>query len=363
MDVVALAPIGTVNAGDYKKAAELERQLATVNRQAKFFIRQYTLAVEVLTKRAIRTNTRLELNEAAFDKAIKELAALMLLAFLTSFNANLPTENTLVRFSKYVDQKAKDVAEKLRDKSKKIQEQLQKQKESLRSFQKTLRETEKASTRYTSPTGRKRARSKAAELRTRTQSAREKVVSLQAKTAKAKVDLGALSKRMEQLAGAPVRESLHSVRKRVNESLDELQQTNMTKPAKVREITKRLKEMGVSPKSPSYVQTIVNTHTQLTFGIGQRIAYEDDDGIELLKYMTMEDAKVRPAHQKLHGLVAAKDNPIWNKIWPPNGWNCRCWVVPVSANSNERPSRIPTNADLVPDTGFRNNARKIVIGK
>lgn len=47
------------------------------------------------------------------------------------------------------------------------------------------------------------------------------------------------------------------------------------------------------------------------------------------EYVTMNDGKVREEHLKLHGLVLLATDQIWDKIWPPNGWNCRCRVKPL----------------------------------
>lgn len=46
------------------------------------------------------------------------------------------------------------------------------------------------------------------------------------------------------------------------------------------------------------------------------------------EYKTLDDGKVRPEHVKLHGLVLPANDPLWQKIYPPNGWRCRCYVVP-----------------------------------
>ncbi|MFZ6038642.1 MAG: phage portal protein family protein [Bacteroidota bacterium] len=46
------------------------------------------------------------------------------------------------------------------------------------------------------------------------------------------------------------------------------------------------------------------------------------------EYRTVGDDKVREEHRKLHGLTLPASDPRWNKIWPPNGWKCRCHVVP-----------------------------------
>jgi SPP1 gp7 family putative phage head morphogenesis protein len=46
------------------------------------------------------------------------------------------------------------------------------------------------------------------------------------------------------------------------------------------------------------------------------------------EYRTVGDDKVRPAHAALNGLILPADDPRWDSIYPPNGWNCRCWIVP-----------------------------------
>jgi SPP1 gp7 family putative phage head morphogenesis protein len=47
------------------------------------------------------------------------------------------------------------------------------------------------------------------------------------------------------------------------------------------------------------------------------------------QYITVNDGKVREEHLKIHGLVLLATDRLWDKIWPPNGWNCRCRVVPL----------------------------------
>lgn len=45
------------------------------------------------------------------------------------------------------------------------------------------------------------------------------------------------------------------------------------------------------------------------------------------EYKTTGDNRVRPEHRKLDGLILPADDPRWDKIFPPNGWKCRCYVV------------------------------------
>ena len=46
------------------------------------------------------------------------------------------------------------------------------------------------------------------------------------------------------------------------------------------------------------------------------------------EYKTVGDNKVRHEHQILNGLILPANDPRWMKIFPPNGWNCRCYIVP-----------------------------------
>ena len=45
-----------------------------------------------------------------------------------------------------------------------------------------------------------------------------------------------------------------------------------------------------------------------------------------LQYMTIGDGRVREAHVALEGTILPVDAPFWKMYYPPNGWNCRCFV-------------------------------------
>lgn len=49
-------------------------------------------------------------------------------------------------------------------------------------------------------------------------------------------------------------------------------------------------------------------------------------------YRTVGDENVRPEHAALDGLILPANDPRWNKIFPPNGWKCRCRVEPLMAH-------------------------------
>lgn len=61
----------------------------------------------------------------------------------------------------------------------------------------------------------------------------------------------------------------------------------------------------------------------------QWAAYAREKKFTNLQYRTALDDKVRPEHAALEGVTLPQDDPFWNTAFPPNGWNCRCNVVPV----------------------------------
>jgi SPP1 gp7 family putative phage head morphogenesis protein len=58
-----------------------------------------------------------------------------------------------------------------------------------------------------------------------------------------------------------------------------------------------------------------------------------------LEYRTVGDSRVRPEHAVLDKLILRSDDPRWNRIYPPNAWNCRCTVIPAPDDA------IPADAD------------------
>ena len=73
--------------------------------------------------------------------------------------------------------------------------------------------------------------------------------------------------------------------------------------------------------------------------------------IPALMYATMRDSDVRGKpgvpgpenHIALHGMVGAVDDPIWDVWSPPGGYNCRCYLRPVSAAEMRALGKDPEN--------------------
>jgi SPP1 gp7 family putative phage head morphogenesis protein len=76
----------------------------------------------------------------------------------------------------------------------------------------------------------------------------------------------------------------------------------------------------------------------------------DAEDFPNLKYSTVGDNNVRPAHQKLEGIVRPVNDPIWNVIYPPSAWRCRCTVQQMDAD-----------AELTTDTKLRSAVKQAAI--
>ena len=76
--------------------------------------------------------------------------------------------------------------------------------------------------------------------------------------------------------------------------------------------------------------------------------------IAYLEYLTENDARVRPSHRKMHGIIRPIDDPIWQIWWPPNGYNCRCRIRIITWVEAERRGIQPTPIvpTVLPDDGF-----------
>lgn len=82
-----------------------------------------------------------------------------------------------------------------------------------------------------------------------------------------------------------------------------------------------------------YHHTIANAKATADF-----LSYQaQSDLYPNLTYNAVADGRTRPQHMAYNGHTAPVNDPIWNKLLPPNDWGCRCSVSqtdnPVSTHS------------------------------
>ncbi|MCR5660919.1 MAG: minor capsid protein [bacterium] len=57
---------------------------------------------------------------------------------------------------------------------------------------------------------------------------------------------------------------------------------------------------------------------------------ERKDNVPYWQYISMNDQRARASHKSGHKLIFRHDDVFWETHYPPNGWNCRCYVIGVT---------------------------------
>ncbi len=79
--------------------------------------------------------------------------------------------------------------------------------------------------------------------------------------------------------------------------------------------------------APHRMETIYRTNMQSSMMAGRYQAQMDNmEYRPYACYSAIMDSRVRPKHAQLHGFTARLDDPVWDYIYPPNDWRCRCSV-------------------------------------
>lgn len=66
------------------------------------------------------------------------------------------------------------------------------------------------------------------------------------------------------------------------------------------------------------------------------------------QYVAVRDTLTRPSHRAMNGRVFRWDDPIWQYLYPPNGWNCRCRVRNLTERQVKRDKlTVETGADYI----------------
>lgn len=85
------------------------------------------------------------------------------------------------------------------------------------------------------------------------------------------------------------------------------------------------------------LRTIYQTNVQTANMAGRyKRLLDNTDNQPYWRYVAVMDGRTRPAHRALHGKVWRWDDPIWDVIFPPNGWGCRCRVQALSEEEFKR---------------------------
>lgn len=107
------------------------------------------------------------------------------------------------------------------------------------------------------------------------------------------------------------------------------------------------------------VETVLRTVSHTFYSAGQWIANDSNPDVLAYRYQTVGDDRVRHNHAIIDGVTLSKENGFWVYAFPPNGYNCRCIVVPIYGPYK----RVDPPDGWQPDEGFGDNDGKQILGK
>jgi len=91
--------------------------------------------------------------------------------------------------------------------------------------------------------------------------------------------------------------------------------------------------VNVQLGSPARLQTIYRSNVQSAYAAGAWDAIADQAELApYLLYDAVDDGRTRPEHKAWDGTVLPVGHVWWQTHYPPNGWNCRCSVIQLSAD-------------------------------
>lgn len=88
--------------------------------------------------------------------------------------------------------------------------------------------------------------------------------------------------------------------------------------------------------SAHHIRTILDTNMRMSYMVGRyKQMMANAQNRPFWRYTAIMDRRTRPSHSALNGRVFRFDDPFWDHFYPPNGWRCRCNVVPLDAGDME----------------------------
>lgn len=124
-------------------------------------------------------------------------------------------------------------------------------------------------------------------------------------------------------------------------------------------------ERGIDPNkeiqlgSPRRLKTIYRVNMQTSYSAGRYKGLLNQVRFRpYWQYLQIQRKTKRHDHFLLHEKVFMWDDPIWNTIYPPNGFFCGCRVVSLTkAEMEERGLKVSNGSDIdfTPDEGWSYN--------
>lgn len=120
----------------------------------------------------------------------------------------------------------------------------------------------------------------------------------------------------------------------------------------------------------SYMRMVYRTNVSNSFQAGRWQTSQNETVKKLMPYymyIAVGDDNTRPNHMAYDGKVYAANDPIWNTIYPLNGYQCRCTVILLSdkqlvdggyAVEQRGKRQLIDGQKMLPDKGWSGNQAK-----
>ena len=102
------------------------------------------------------------------------------------------------------------------------------------------------------------------------------------------------------------------------------------------------------------ISTMVRTNMTEAFNQSRLAVFNSPDigeFVEAYEYSAIIDTRTTPFCKAADGKIYAKNDPFWNTRTPPNHFNCRSLLIPVTQTDVFQTSP-PLPSDVQPDPGF-----------
>ncbi len=139
-----------------------------------------------------------------------------------------------------------------------------------------------------------------------------------------KEEFNKLSAHLKYRAFTIAKVSSEDLTNRVKQIYTKTLEQGKTKQETLQEVHKILPNLTANHLSTHY-----NNNVMIAYNAGRIRHFKDNKAVQYLMYNAILDGHTTNLCRKLHGTVKPKNDPFWDKFYPPNHHNCRSVVYPV----------------------------------
>lgn len=103
--------------------------------------------------------------------------------------------------------------------------------------------------------------------------------------------------------------------------------------------------------SPRRLKTIYFNNANVAYNAGRwKHQFENRNERPYLRYIQVQRGNKRDSHTKYHNKVFRVHDPIWDIIYPPNGFNCGCYTTALNDNDLKKENLKVSKGDTFKNT-------------